>query len=254
MHADAVVEQPPVPAGRLQHGAVARAAPVLVGLQDRVLLRTLPGSVDALRAGHSERVGAVGGYAAAAARVEEVEPAVAADDPRPLDQAVLPVVLAPEHDLARDAFEPEQVARERLNPDRAGPVAAVFLPHQKRASIDVAHQARVDRGLRLADERAVVDVRADWLRGNADRHTGVATLLARAVVREVAVAVAHEPRSPELASAAPLRRVGTGGGGAGRARATVPGAGVRCCRTAGRSAGSRPPSSAPGRASGGWVV
>src|SRR5689334_14768522 len=142
----AVVQEPPVATRRLKHGPVARALPVPVGLQDRVLLRASPWAVDAVRARHAEGVFAGTRGATVAARVEEVEPAVTADDPRPLDQAALPAVAVPDHDPVRRPRQLQAVAGKWLHPDRARHAAAVLLPDEEGAAVDVVHHARVDRG------------------------------------------------------------------------------------------------------------
>src|SRR3954471_19180043 len=204
----AVVQEPPVDARCLQNGAVAGALPTPVGLQYGVLLRAPPRAIDAVRARDTEGVLADARRAAVAAGVEEVEPAVTADDPRPLDQAALPAVTVPDHDLVRRSRQLQAVARQRLHPDRARHAAAVLLPDEEGAAVDVVHHARVDRGARLADQRPVVGVRPDRVRGIADGDAGPAVLLLCRVVHEVASAVAPEPRSPLLPSAAPRRRGG----------------------------------------------
>src|SRR4051794_11549651 len=203
----AVVQEPPVAAGRLQDGPVARALPALVGLQDRVLCPP-PRAVDAARARDAERVLADARRTTVAAGVEQIEPAVTPDDARTLHQSALPAVTVPDHDLVRRSGQLQAVARQRLHPDRAGHVAAVLLPDEEGAPVDVAHHARVDRGARLADERPVVGVRADRIRRVADGDAGPAVLLPCRVVNEVAIAVALEPRPPLLPSAAPRRRGG----------------------------------------------
>src|SRR3954451_14829064 len=131
VRAVAVVQKPPVAAGRLQHGAVPWADPALVRLEDGGALVAAPRSVDALRAGDPEGVPAGGRRAAATARVEEVEPVVAADDARSLDQAALPAVAAADHDLARRPGQAQPVGAQLLHPDRARAVAAVLLPQQE---------------------------------------------------------------------------------------------------------------------------
>src|SRR5439155_10576921 len=115
----------------------------------------------------------------------------------------LPAVAAADHDLVRRARHREAVGRQCLHPQGARVVTAVLLPHEERRAVHVVHHARVDRGVRLADERPVVGVWAYGLVGDTDRHAWPAVLLARAVVREVAVTVALEPRPPDLAAGAP---------------------------------------------------
>src|SRR6476660_1231364 len=128
---------------------------------------------------------------------------MAADDARPFDQAALPAVTVADHDLRRAAGEAQAVGRKRLDPDRARHVAAVLLPHEERAAARIAHDARVDRRARLADQWADVRVGPVRVAGHADGHARPSGLLAGAVVDEVAVAVALQPRAPDPAAAAP---------------------------------------------------
>src|SRR3954451_23788832 len=102
-----------------------------------------PGAVDALRARDAECVLARAHRTAAVARVEEVEPAVAADDARSFDEAVLPAGAAAEHDLAARPEQAHAVRCERLAPERARVLAAVLLPDEEGGAVHVVHHARV---------------------------------------------------------------------------------------------------------------
>src|SRR4051812_50038266 len=83
---------------------------------------------------HAERVAAVARSAAAPAGVEEVEPVVAADDPRSLNQAAFPAVAVPHPDLAGGARQSPQGGAQAPRPDRGWVVAARFLSHPGRAA------------------------------------------------------------------------------------------------------------------------
>src|SRR3954447_13116755 len=83
------VEHPPGPVRRLRDGPVAGAEPAVVGIEDRVALPAPPGSVEPARAHDAHRVLAVG-PTAEISRVEEVVPALAADDLRAFDDAAFP--------------------------------------------------------------------------------------------------------------------------------------------------------------------
>src|SRR5881398_748674 len=85
----APVEHPPAPIRGLRQRAVARAEPVVVGIQDGVALEAAPRAVEPARPGDAHRVFAVR-PAAEVARVEEVVPALPADDLRTLHHPALP--------------------------------------------------------------------------------------------------------------------------------------------------------------------
>src|SRR3954452_21320708 len=107
-------------------------------------------------------------------------------------------VRAADHDLFALADKAQPVGWQRLHPQGARVVTAVLLPDEEGRAVHVAHDARVDRRVWLADERAGVGIGTDRVIGHADGHARSPGLLARRVIDEILVAAAVEPRPPEL--------------------------------------------------------
>src|SRR3954468_1347340 len=156
------VQHPPAAVRRLRDGPVAGAEPAVVGVEDRVARPAPPRPVEPARADDAHCVLAVR-PAAEIPRVEEVVPALAADDLRALDHAAFPAAARCGEDLAPHAGQRGAVLRQRLDPDHGRDAlrVAVFLPDEERPAGAVARDARIDRARWLADQWALILIRPD---------------------------------------------------------------------------------------------
>ena len=148
-------------AGGVDGGAVAGAAPVVVGGDEGVGGKFLPGAKEEVGARDAFGVPAL--FAAAGvAGIEHVEAhdlvgVEMTHDVRAFDDALLPGLIVGD-ELGFVAGQREEVFCEGLAPDGGGAAlgVAVFFPDEVRLAVFVACEAGVDGAVGLADEGAVV--------------------------------------------------------------------------------------------------
>ncbi len=196
------------PAGGVgDDAAVARAFPVVVRREDRVLRMSFPWAEQLSRARDTQLVVAP----AAAARVggvEHVEPLAAPYDERSFDEVRFPRRLVPQ-DFYGLADQLSSVEGQRLRQERRRKLAAVavLLPHEIPPAELVLNRRGIYRARVLADHGSAVGVRPLGLRRISDRDAERPVLLPRRVVHEEASAVLVDFRRPVAAGRPRRRRV-----------------------------------------------
>ena len=178
---------------------VTRAAPVVIGADQRITRILFPRPEQPVRARDSFGVPALSA-AARIAGVEHVKAPVMSQEVRAFDDSFFPWLVV-DNQLRLFSRQAQQIVRQGLRPDRRRPPlrVAVFFPDQVGCAVLIARKAWVDGAVILADDWPMIDIRALGNVGRCDRDAQGAAALSGHIPDQQPIAhlIMHQLRSPE---------------------------------------------------------
>src|ERR1700761_8078465 len=180
--------------------SMSRALPVGIRSNDWICGILRPWTEQMLGTSNSFGV-AASSSAACVAGIEKIKVPVTSHDVWSFDDSALPCLGIVDDELCRSSGYVNQIVSKRLGPDgcRSSNRVAILLPDEKGMALFIACHRRIDRSIRLADQRAMIGIRPFRLVGRRHGNTQRTASLAPHVIHQDVTAIVHQLRRPEAA-------------------------------------------------------